>query len=189
MWTSFMVPKVGSMYHPVGTIHAVFKMPQLPAPVEFLVPANPLWTITLVNVLWDWRETFASTHWITHLKHNLYRTWQRSNQPPSCRPPVQLLFWITHPLLLEIVIYTTWMSLLHRSKYFFKVKKVLFIYFLKKWYICIRWFLFLTFLEEGGYLQKSHFVNSKYSSIVIQKMSTKIGINADDESIDAEVFW
>ena len=123
MWTSFMVPKVGSMYHPVGTIHAVFKMPQLPAPVEFLVPANPLWTITLVNVLWDWRETFASTHWITHLKHNLYRTWQRSNQPPSCRPPVQLLFWITHPLLLEIVIYTIWMSLLHRSKW----KKVLFI--------------------------------------------------------------
>lgn len=39
----------------------------------------------------------------------------------------------------------------------------------------------------GRGLQKSHFVNSKYSSIVIQKMSKKIGIN-DDESIDAEVF-
>ena len=186
MWTSFMVPKVGSMYHPVGTIHAVFKMPQLPAPVEFLVPANPLWTITLVNVLWDWRETFASTHWITHLKHNLYRTWQRSNQPPSCRPPVQLLFWITHPLLLEIVIYTTWMSLLHRSKYFFKVKKS-FIYFKKMVHMYQVIPIFDFFGGRG--LQKSHFVNSKYSSIVIQKMSTKIGINADDESIDAEVFW
>ena len=76
------------------------------------------------------------------------------------------------------------MSLLHRSKYFFKVKKS-FIYFKKMVHMYQVIPIFDFFGGRG--LQKSHFVNSKYSSIVIQKMSIKIGIN-DDESIDAEVF-